>query len=86
MITPAAHSRPPSPNASASARPIAPEADLEGGGQQGGADCQLFQRHDDGMAQLQSCFVVGGEGTNRWYRIVIKEGRKRGGGCSNTSA
>jgi 23S rRNA pseudouridine2605 synthase len=32
---------------------------------------------DDGMAQLQSCFAAGGEGANRWYRIVIKEGRKR---------
>ena len=32
---------------------------------------------DDGVAQLQSCFAAGGEGANRWYRIVIKEGRKR---------
>jgi len=32
---------------------------------------------DDGMAQLQSCFAAGGEGANRWYRVVIKEGRKR---------
>ena len=32
---------------------------------------------DDGPAQLQSCFAAGGEGANRWYRIVIKEGRKR---------
>src|SRR5574340_888192 len=32
---------------------------------------------DDGPAQLQSCFVAGGEGANRWYRVIIKEGRKR---------
>lgn len=32
---------------------------------------------DDGPAQLQSCFAAGGEGANRWYRVVIKEGRKR---------
>ncbi len=32
---------------------------------------------DDGPAQLQSCFRAGGEGVNRWYRVVIKEGRKR---------
>ncbi len=32
---------------------------------------------DDGPAQLQSCFRAGGEGANRWYRVVIKEGRKR---------
>ncbi|MBN8774771.1 MAG: hypothetical protein BGP20_11460 [Thiobacillus sp. 63-78] len=31
----------------------------------------------DGPAQLQSCFAAGGEGANRWYRVVIKEGRKR---------
>ena len=32
---------------------------------------------DDGPAQLQSCFAAGGEGVNRWYRVIIKEGRKR---------
>jgi 23S rRNA pseudouridine2605 synthase len=32
---------------------------------------------DDGLAQLQSCYRAGGEGANRWYRVVIKEGRKR---------
>lgn len=32
---------------------------------------------DDGPAQLQSCYRAGGEGANRWYRVVIKEGRKR---------
>ena len=32
---------------------------------------------EDGPAQLQSCFQGGGEGANRWYRVVIKEGRKR---------
>ena len=32
---------------------------------------------DDGLAQLQSCFAAGGEGANRWYRVIIKEGRKR---------
>ncbi len=32
---------------------------------------------DDGPAQLQSCFAAGGEGVNHWYRVIIKEGRKR---------
>ncbi len=32
---------------------------------------------DDGPAKLQSLFVAGGEGSNRWYRVIIKEGRKR---------
>jgi 23S rRNA pseudouridine2605 synthase len=32
---------------------------------------------DDGPAKLQSLFVAGGEGANRWYRVVIMEGRKR---------
>jgi len=32
---------------------------------------------DDGTARLQSLFVAGGEGANRWYRIIIMEGRKR---------
>ncbi len=32
---------------------------------------------EDGPAHLQSCYRAGGEGANRWYRVVIKEGRKR---------
>lgn len=32
---------------------------------------------DDGPARLQSLFVAGGEGANRWYRVIITEGRKR---------
>ena len=32
---------------------------------------------DDGPAKLQSLFVAGGEGANRWYRVIITEGRKR---------
>jgi len=32
---------------------------------------------DDGPAKLQSLFVAGGEGANRWYRVIIMEGRKR---------
>lgn len=32
---------------------------------------------DDGPAHLQSCYRAGGEGANRWYRVIIKEGRKR---------
>ena len=32
---------------------------------------------EDGPANLQSCYAAGGEGANKWYRVVIKEGRKR---------
>ncbi len=32
---------------------------------------------EDGPARLESLFVAGGEGANRWYRVIIKEGRKR---------
>jgi 23S rRNA pseudouridine2605 synthase len=32
---------------------------------------------DDGPARLQSLYVAGGEGANRWYRVIITEGRKR---------
>jgi 23S rRNA pseudouridine2605 synthase len=32
---------------------------------------------DDGRAQCDSVVDAGGEGTNHWYRIVIREGRNR---------
>jgi 23S rRNA pseudouridine2605 synthase len=32
---------------------------------------------DDGVAQVESIFAVGGEGANQWYQLVIKEGRNR---------
>ena len=32
---------------------------------------------EDGPAQLQSIYAAGGEGANRWYKVVITEGRKR---------
>jgi 23S rRNA pseudouridine2605 synthase len=32
---------------------------------------------DDGVAQVESIFAVGGEGANQWYQLVIREGRNR---------
>lgn len=32
---------------------------------------------EDGMAQFGSLEFVGGEGSNRWYRVTIQEGRNR---------
>src|SRR5690606_34142572 len=32
---------------------------------------------DDGMAQFGSLEYLGGEGSNRWYRATLKEGRNR---------
>jgi len=32
---------------------------------------------DDGVAQVENIFAVGGEGANQWYQLVIKEGRNR---------
>lgn len=32
---------------------------------------------EDGLAQVQSINEAGGEGANKWYNIVIKEGRNR---------
>ena len=32
---------------------------------------------EDGLAQVDSIRAEGGEGANRWYRVVLKEGRNR---------
>jgi 23S rRNA pseudouridine2605 synthase len=32
---------------------------------------------DDGFAKFSRVSVGGGEGANRWYKVVLKEGRKR---------
>ncbi|MFA5082782.1 MAG: pseudouridine synthase [Hydrogenophilaceae bacterium] len=32
---------------------------------------------DDGIAQVESIYSLGGEGANQWYQIVINEGRNR---------
>lgn len=32
---------------------------------------------DDGVAQVDSLYSLGGEGANHWYQLVIREGRNR---------
>ena len=34
-------------------------------------------RLTDGIGVFQSCAAIGGEGKNRWYKVVVKEGRNR---------
>ena len=31
----------------------------------------------DGHGQFEVCDAIGGEGRNRWYRVIVKEGRNR---------
>tara|TARA_B110000483_G_scaffold242387_1_gene328078 strand:+ start:233 stop:1168 length:936 start_codon:yes stop_codon:yes gene_type:complete len=31
----------------------------------------------DGHGQFEVCEAIGGEGRNRWYRVIVKEGRNR---------
>lgn len=31
----------------------------------------------DGFGQFEACEAIGGEGRNRWYRVIVKEGRNR---------
>jgi len=42
--------------------------------------CQRMQKGvmlEDGLASFHSIKTVGGEGANRWYQVILKEGRKR---------
>ena len=32
---------------------------------------------EDGFAQFNRVSIGGGQGANRWYKVVLKEGRKR---------
>jgi 23S rRNA pseudouridine2605 synthase len=32
---------------------------------------------DDGVAKFSRVTIGGGQGANRWYKVVLKEGRKR---------
>ncbi len=32
---------------------------------------------DDGFAKFESFGDIGGEGINRWYQVIVKEGRNR---------